>query len=352
MNHDVLTILEGSTFCVSEPDGGIRGGLSGVYADDTRFLSRFELLVDDRPPLLLGSARVEYFNAAHYLRNTATATLPRDTLSIARERFIGRGLAERLRVRNEAAEPVRCTLRLELEADFVDVITLKGHEFAVEAGEDAPPLPKAERPLVRNPRELVIDDPASELVTWIVTSLDVPEDGSLTYDVELEAGEEWQLVLEVIPGHKDCDPGTSEVETRFGREMRHVRRSLDAWGLSVPVLHGTERRIEEVYQRSIADLASLRLRGFGSNGALPAAGAPWFMTIFGRDSLITCLQTMLFGPELSIGALGALAKLQAAGDHAAIDAEPGKIPHEVRRGKAAAAWFPSTTGRSMPHRCS
>ena len=64
------------------------------------------------------------------------------------------------------------------------------------------------------------------------------------------------------------------------------------------------------------------------------------MTIFGRDTLITCLQTMLFGPELSIGALGALATLQATGDHAAIDAEPGKIPHEVRRGKAAAAWFP------------
>ena len=352
MNHDLLTILEGSTFCVSEPDGGIRGGLSGVYADDTRFLSRFELLVDDRPPLLLGSARVEYFNAAHYLRNTASATLPRDTLSIARERFIGRGLAERLRVRNEAAEPVRCTLRLELEADFVDVITLKGHEFAVEAGEDAPPLPKAERPVVRNPRELVIDDPASELVTWIVTSLDVPEDGSLTYDVELEAGEEWQLVLEVIPGHKDCDPGTSEVETRFGREMRHVRRSLDAWGLSVPVLHGTERRIEEVYQRSIADLASLRLRGFGSNGALPAAGAPWFMTIFGRDSLITCLQTLLFGPELSIGALGALARSRRRATTQRSTPSPGRSRTRCDAARPPPRGSRSTTARSTPRRSS
>ena len=74
-------------------------------------------------------------------------------------------------------------------------------------------------------------------------------------------------------------------------------------------------------------------------GKLPAAGMPWFMTVFGRDTLITCLQTLLFGPELARTALDALAELQAREDDPSIDAEPGKIVHEVRTGKAAENWF-------------
>src|SRR5881392_1738558 len=68
------------------------------------------------------------------------------------------------------------------------------------------------------------------------------------------------------------------------------------------------------------------MRGGGRAGRLPAAGMPWFMTVFGRDTIITCLQTLLFGPELARTALE-------------IDAEPGKIVHELRSGKAAQNWF-------------
>ncbi len=87
--------------------------------------------------------------------------------------------------------------------------------------------------------------------------------------------------------------------------------------------------------QSVADLAALRLRAEGTLGRLPAAGMPWFMTVFGRDTLITCLQTMLFGPELARSALEALAALQAREDDPEIDAEPGKIVHELRVGRAA-----------------
>src|SRR5207244_5184458 len=66
---------------------------------------------------------------------------------------------------------------------------------------------------------------------------------------------------------------------------------------------------------------------------------PWFMTVFGRDTIITCLQTLLFGPELARNALRALAALQAREDDPSRDAEPGKIVHEVRTGKAAKHWF-------------
>jgi hypothetical protein len=86
------------------------------------------------------------------------------------------------------------------------------------------------------------------------------------------------------------------------------------------------------------------MRGSDGVGLLPAAGMPWFMTVFGRDTVITCLQTLVFGPELAHTALRALAELQAEHDDASIDAEPGKIIHELRRGRAAEVWFPRYYG--------
>ena len=98
----------------------------------------------------------------------------------------------------------------------------------------------------------------------------------------------------------------------FGSELEHVRASLEAWKLRVPRLTTEADDLRNCYQRSLADLASLRIRGLDGIGELPAAGMPWFMTVFGRDTLITSLQTLLFGPELAAGALRALA--QPAGD--------------------------------------
>src|SRR5205085_9194995 len=98
---------------------------------------------------------------------------------------------------------------------------------------------------------------------------------------------------------------------------------------------------EHAIGQSVADLASLRIRGADDPGAgrLPAAGMPWFMTVFGRDTLITALQTLLLGSELARNALEVLTELQAREDDPSIDAEPGKIVHEVRHGKAAETWF-------------
>ena len=95
------------------------------------------------------------------------------------------------------------------------------------------------------------------------------------------------------------------------------------------------------FGQSVNDLAALQMQTGEGGGTwkLPAAGMPWFMTVFGRDTLITSLQTLLFGPELARGALRELAALQATADDASRDAEPGKIVHEVRRGKAATHWF-------------
>src|SRR5207244_4419928 len=109
--------------------------------------------------------------------------------------------------------------------------------------------------------------------------------------------------------------------------------------LRVPQIRTTWDALGHAFSQSVSDLASLRMRAQGDLGKLPAAGMPWFMTVFGRDTIITCLQTLLFGPELARTALFALADRQATEDDPSRDAEPGKIVHEVRMGKAAKNWF-------------
>jgi len=107
----------------------------------------------------------------------------------------------------------------------------------------------------------------------------------------------------------------------------------------VPQVRADWAQLDRSFYQSVSDLASLRMRGAGRTGRMPAAGMPWFMTVFGRDTLITCLQTLLFGPELARTALEVLAELQARDDNPDVDAEPGKIVHELRSGKAAQKWF-------------
>ena len=150
----------------------------------------------------------------------------------------------------------------------------------------------------------------------------------------LDPHERWELTFDIGFG-VDALARPPADHPVLGGEVRRVREALTAWKLRVPQLRTPVSDLQRVYERSLTDLASLRLRGIHGIGQLPAAGMPWFMTVFGRDTLITSLQTLLFGPELASGALRSLAALQADHDDPSIDAEPGKILHELRRGKAA-----------------
>ena len=333
----LLTILEGSTFAISDELGDIVDGVHGLYADDTRLLSRSRLLVEGVRPLLLTSQVVEYFDSAHYLRNAPTDGLGVDSLSIARERFVGETLTERFVVRNETPGALSVTLGLELASDFADILSVKAHDFALGDPARAEPLPSPVRPTALDSTTLELRDPATDWSTHVVFSQPARlADGTATFEVKLEPRQSWELFSEASRGDRIGERTTP----RFGRERQHVRDSLSAWRLRVPRLDAEWGELERCYERSLSDLAALRLRGPEWSHELPAAGMPWFMTLFGRDTLITSLQTLLFGPELAVGALRALAALQAHGDDGSIDAEPGKILHELRRGKAATAWFP------------
>jgi glycogen debranching enzyme len=337
-----MTILEGSTFCICDDIGDLDGRTSGFFAEDTRFLSRLDLRINGSRPLLLSSGRVEYFSAAFYLRNPVGDGLPHDSLSIARARFVGEGMQDHLVLRNEGSESLTFELALDVGTDFADIISVKEHDFALGNPLLARPLPElAPVRFDHAAKQLVIEErrDGGAKTQVLLSRSGEPADSGVRFRLALAPREEWVLRVDIVASLSGNEAHPLAVERQFGEGREHVQASLAAWQIRVPRLQTGRDDVRLAFRRSVADLAALRMRRGPGLEMLPAAGMPWFMTVFGRDTLITCLQTMVLGPELAIASLDALAALQADEDDPSIDAEPGKIVHELRRGRAAETWF-------------
>ena len=338
-----ITILEGSTFCICDDVGDVGGwATSGLFAEDTRFLSILKLTINGKRPLLLTSDKVDYFSAAFYLRNPASDELPSDQLSIIRERFIGEAMQDRILVQNHGGERLSFELAIEVGCDFADIFAVKDYDFALGDPRHADPLPPLVEPHydTENNQFVLADETGVPAQTQVIMSREGEADGPrVVYRIDLEPRDRWDLRVDIVPLPDGNQVVPRLAERRFGDELVRVRESLAAWQLRVPQLRATWDDLAHAFGRSVSDLASLRMHGRENGiGKLPAAGMPWFMTVFGRDTLITCLQTLLFGPELAVTALEVLGDLQSTVDDPGRDAEPGKIVHELRRGKAARNW--------------
>jgi glycogen debranching enzyme len=331
-----LTLVAGSTFCLSGADGDVNGGVDGLYVDDVRQLSRLALRVDGERLSPLGSWSSSAFSATFVLR-TAPSGPGAEELAVVRERAVASGLAETIRVRNLTRRPRAVVLELELAADFADVFAVKEHAFALDAGESDPePLPASASPTRLGGAELRFRD-ADGATTQVVLSRPAEGDGgTLAFRAELEPHTEWTVSLRVRTWAGEPAEEGPAAAAALDASLRELARSLEDWRAAAPTLRA-RHAARAAHEQSVADLAALRLRV--GRHVLPAAGAPWFMTVFGRDSLIAGLQAVHLDPGLAAGALGALAELQADADDPAHDAEPGKILHELRTGKAARAWF-------------
>ena len=268
----------------------------GLFSEDTRFLSRFKLTINGQRPLLLSSDKIEYFSAAFFMRNPLAGGLEQDVLSIRRERFVGDGMQDSFAVQNQGMEPIEFDLELEVGTDFADIFAVKDYDFALGDPLRAKPLPSL-RPIEYDEERnqfLISDNGELPLKTQVIFSQRGEVNGStVKFHLALEPRERWNLRRRDHSSAGRRAGRTRFAQRRFGEEVGRVRDSLAAWQLRVPQLRTSWDALGHSFGQSVSDLASLRMQSDGSGiGKLPGAGVPWFMTVFGRDTIITCLQTL------------------------------------------------------------
>src|SRR6478672_7127757 len=342
----MLTVLEGNSFLVADDRGDVCEGSEGLYYNDTRYLSRWALTLNEERPQLLSSDTVDFYSGAVFLQNPPTPQMPAGAVSLIRDLFVGEGgMQSTLHVENHLLEPVDLQLRLEFDFDFLDLFEVKAREYRQEdlvfTDRTQPRIGVEER---RDEREnswsFALHDGGfrAEALVWVSRPGDV-EERAITHRLTLAPGESWVSRANVVLLHGADRRLPRYTSFYFGQERVRVAESLRAFRLRAPEMTTDWEDLRNAYQRSLADLAALRMRprqGSVQLRDLPAAGLPWFMTVFGRDTLITSYQTLLLGPSLAAGTLEALAALQAVERDDERDAEPGKIVHELRVGRVAA----------------
>jgi glycogen debranching enzyme len=334
MNDALVNILDGNVFVVSDERGDIdasAGSPTGLFAFDTRFLSRWMLTVNGQRLTTLSVDDVQYYESRFFLVPGERAHYVDAKLSVIRVRTICGGVVERLTVLNHAEAPVDVSVRIDAGADFADIFAIKD-VITERLGrvltqvEDHTLRLRYERETFR--RETLISAPDAAHV----------DERGMTFTVHIEPDASWTTTLRVqtvLLGKDDQD-----VRQRFigyGRDAREMRSGLETWLAEAPRLSTDSAALELTYRRSLVDLAALRFSSMAfPSEQLPAAGLPWFMTVFGRDSIFTSIQALPFAPELGRTTLRSLATLQGSALDDFRDEDPGKIPHEFRFGETAA----------------
>ena len=328
---DTLSILDGSTFVVSDRRGDIDAKPDepqGLFYRDTRFLSRWVLTAGGRRLEALSTDDVDYFSAQFFLVIPRSTVYENPNVSIIRQRFVGDGLHEDLIVLSHAPETIGLDLSLRADADFADLFEVK--DALAKKGE-----------LYREERDsaLVLGYRREGFVreTTITSSADAAITAQgLEFHVELAPWGRWTTCLEVIPRAEQARTPKYDHDS-FAHPKPNMRESLQEWLAQAPRLESDWDELAHIYRKSLVDLAALRFYPDGAAGeSVPAAGLPWFMALFGRDSLITSFQALPFAPELARSTLRVLAARQGQGVDDFRDAEPGKILHELRVGELTA----------------
>jgi glycogen debranching enzyme len=323
-----VAILEGNTFVVSDRRGDVEASPAethGLFVDDTRFLSRWVLTLDGRRPTVLSTDDIEYFEAQFFLAPSSGTVYVDAALSLMRKRTVGRGFYESITVTNHAPKPATIEIRIEADADFADLFEVKDVLKKKGAG-----YRRVEKD------ELVLGYKREEYFreTRIIAPGASIDERGLTYRVALEPHGEWSTRLEVrvVSSSEAVRHGTTDRLATKDERQKRIKRVLT----EAPALRTDWQDLLSTYQRSIIDLAALRYFPQLAPGSLPAAGLPWFMAVFGRDSLITSFQALPFAPELAATTLRVLAMRQGTRLDAFRDEEPGKILHESRMGEMTA----------------
>lgn len=320
----ISTLVEGSTFCLSGTTGDILPpGLHGLFFQDTRVLSRWQLRIDGHSlqPLTCNSG--DPFTATYVCRARPRAGHADSTLLVQRRRIVGDGLREELTLENLGQEAAGCTVTLLVEADFADLFEVKENRVSSRTGRisvSASDGIRAEYRWMGQSRGVhVTADPEPDYLPNL-----------LSFQAVVPARGKWTADLHVQPIVDDL------LVTAVEHAESRPARQLSTWREQGLVVTCARPDVTMTFQRSQEDLGSLRIYDASEpDRAAVAAGAPWYMTLFGRDSLLSSWMALPVDRRLALGTLHMLAQRQGAGSNPLTEEQPGRIMHEQRAGMAS-----------------
>jgi glycogen debranching enzyme len=333
LDPTAVTLVEGPAFCISRRSGDmVAGGADGVWLRDTRYLSRFEIRVNGEVPEPLAAVGGEPFTAMFVARSPAPLGAE-STLLVTRRRYLGLGLREDVEVRNFAEEPSYCEVEIVVDADFATVADLR-------AGRPPRHEPWAE--VVEGRIEVRTRRGDNRRLVRVTVACAAPArtgPRSATFEVIVPPKGTWQACVEVV-----FVLDGEEIEPRW-RCGTPVERSepverLELWRRDVPTVSSDHPALDVTVARSTEDLAALRV--FDPEypeRAVVASGAPWAMSLFGRDALLTAYLALLADPGLALGVVETLARFQGEDVDPRSEEEPGRILHEIRFEASASLSF-------------
>ncbi|MCO4252153.1 amylo-alpha-1,6-glucosidase [Pseudarthrobacter raffinosi] len=318
-----ITLVEGTSFCISLPNGDIRPEYPhGVFFQDTRILSGWSLTVNGQPLEPLAAETKEPYRALFACRVARLDGYADSPLLVERLREVGAGIQELITVRNYGLDPAECVVSVSIESDFADLFEVK--EARIRRRWDETREPKDGSLVIR----AVWQDVRKGVVVK-APGADVSAD-ALTYRMVVAPQGQWTTALSLVPLVDGIILGEPLIHPGAG-DLSASDRRREEWVAKIPVLQMGNRSIERTLRRSYDDLGALRIEDPNHpDRVVVAAGAPWFMTLFGRDSLWASAMALPVDPSLALGTLQTLADRQGSVVDPMNEEEPGKILHEIR----------------------
>ena len=307
-------------------------GEQGLYFHGTRHLSALSLELWNARPLLLSSTVASnnfLFTADLANLDVSSETevvIPRGTLHLLRSRFLWKNQCyERLLFVNHGLAPLELPLTIAFDSDFADIFEVRGtrrekrgRRLPTDTDEDSVLISyEGLDGVIRRTRLQSDPHPLRASHT------------ELEFEFTLRPKEKARFELLI-----SCDESKKGRSISLSRALSAARNDLNAVAEEFPRISSSNSRLSDWMSRSLSDVQMMMVGNPEPN--YPYAGVPWFSTIFGRDGIITALQTLWLNPALARGVLDYLAATQAKEVNPATDAEPGKILHEMRSGEMAA----------------
>lgn len=327
-----VVLVEESTFAISDLAGDMdQDGALGLFFRDTRNISQWRLLINGNKTEPLAVDYSSPFSATFVVRAQPKPGQADSTLLIFRSRYLGNGMREDIKIKNYSFEASYCLIEFVVGSDFADLFAVK--EGRVKKQE----IESCQYEANSDKRQLKCLIKRGSLLKGIEIACDFEakiDEGLIRYEVVVPARSEWVGCLEVRPiiGDKVLNP-----RYKCGQPVERSAplERFNKWRSQVPVVESNEEWLPQIIKRSMEDLGALRIFDPDyPDRSVIAAGAPWFMTVFGRDSILTSWMALIADPDLALGVLQTLARFQGKEVNPANDEQPGRILHEMRFGES------------------